>query len=79
MIVFFDDILIIGKGSFEEHLEQAYTLKEIIECWDVTKSKSFWVQGEVEFLGLVISINTIQSQQQQIEKMSSLTLLFPGL
>ena len=71
MIVFLDDILIIGNGSFDEHLKQVETvLKKLLGAgMQVNPLKSFWFQAEVEYLGYIINRIGIKPQPKKIEKM----------
>ena len=53
VVVYIDDILVIGAGSYEEHLE---TVAEVLRRFEVkgmqvNPSKSFWAKPEVEYLG----------------------------
>ena len=49
VIVFLDDILIIGNGSFDDHLEKVeMVLKRLLKAgMQVNPLKSFWFQAEV--------------------------------
>ena len=53
VVVYIDDILIIGAGSYEEHLETvAEVLRRLeVKGMQVNPSKSFWAKPEVEYLG----------------------------
>ena len=55
--VFIDDILIVGEGSYKEHLEQVSKILDILlQCgMQVNPLKSFWAQSEVDYLGYIIS------------------------
>ena len=75
VVVFLDDILIIGNGSWEEHLEQ---VKTVLSCllntrMQVNPLKSFWFQDEVEYLGYTLSREGIKPQQKKVDKMLALT------
>ena len=74
VIVFLDDILIIGNGTFDEQLEQVVTvLKRLLEAgMQVNPLKSFWFQEQVDYLGYRISREGIKPQEKKIEKMLAL-------
>ena len=57
VIMFLDDILIIGNGSFDDRLEQVENvLKRLLKAeMQVNPLKSFWFQAEVEYLGYIIN------------------------
>ena len=69
VIVFLDDILIIGNTTFDEHLEQVFTvLKRLLEAgMQVNPLKSFWFQETVDYLGYRISREGIKPQERKIE------------
>ena len=69
-----DDILIIGNGSFDEHLRQVLTiLQRLLKAGiQVNPLKSFWFQQDVEYLGYVINREGIKPQPKKIEKMLAL-------
>ena len=70
MVVFLDDILIIGNGAWEEHLKQVEAvLQRLLNAgMQVNPLKSFWFQDEVEYLGYTISREGIKPQQNKVEK-----------
>ena len=74
VIVYLDDILIIGNGTFESHLEQVKTvLIRLLEAgMQVNPLKSFWFQKEVEYLGYVITREGIKPQAKKVEKMMAM-------
>ena len=66
---YIDDILMITKGSFEDHLK---TLETVLERCSkanlkVNPLKSFWGLSEVEYLGYIITREGIKPQQKKIE------------
>ena len=63
VIVFLDDILIIGNGSFDEHLEQVLSvIQRFLKTGkQVNPLKSFWFQEVVEYLGYVINREEIKN------------------
>ena len=70
VIVILDDILIIGNGSFDDHLEKVETvLKRLLKAgMQVNPLKSFWFQAEVEYLGYIINRMGTKPQPRKIEK-----------
>ena len=75
VVVYLDDILIIGNGTFEEHLKQIETvLRRLLEAgMQVNPLKSFWFQKEVEYLGYVITREGNKPQAKKVEKMMAMT------
>ena len=67
--VFIDDILIVGKQTYEKHIEQVgKVLRVLMESgMQVNPLKSFWAQGEVDYLGYVISRRGIRPQFKKIQ------------
>ena len=56
--VFIDDILIVGKASYKEHMQQVQQVLEALELsgMQVNPLKSFWAQSEVDYLGYVLRL-----------------------
>ena len=71
VVVFLDDILVIGNGTFEEHLKQVETvLKRLLDAgMQVNPLKSFWFQEEVDYLGYTINRTGVKPQTKKISKM----------
>ena len=71
VVVFLDDILIIGSGTYEGHLIQVETvLQRLLDAgMQVDPLKNFWFEEEVEYLGYVVNRTEIMPQQKQIQKM----------
>ena len=67
--VFIDDILIVGKGTYEEHLQQVDKVLTILLNYgmQVNPLKSFWAQSEVNYLGYVISKEGIRPQVKKVK------------
>ena len=67
--VFIDDILIIGKGSWQEHLDQIDKVLKILYDFgmQVNPLKSFWAQSEVDYLGYIISRKGIKPQPKKVK------------
>ena len=64
VVVYIDDIIIIGTGSYEEPLEiVAEVLRRLeVKGIQVKPSKSFWAKPEVEYLGFLITRDGIKPQ-----------------
>lgn len=67
--MFIDDILIVGKGTWEQHLAQVGQVLEILlrNGFQVNPLKSYWGQSEVDYLGYVISKKGIRPQTKKIQ------------
>ena len=69
VVVYIDDILVIGTGSYEEHLsivnEVLRRLKE--QGMQVNAEKSSWAQPEVEYLGFLITREGIKPQKKKVQ------------
>ena len=64
VVVYLDDILIIGAGSYEDHLASvAEVLRRLEDVGlQVNSEKSFWAKPEVEYLGLLVTREGIRPQ-----------------
>ena len=67
--VFNDDISIVGKGTYEEHIQQVSQVLQVLMASGVQVNplKSFWAQGEVDYLGYAISRKVIKPQMKKIK------------
>ena len=74
VVVYLDDIMIIGNGTFEEHLHQVeVVLTRLLNAgMQVNPLKSFWFQEEVEYLGYRVTREGIKPQAKKIKKMLAL-------
>ena len=66
---YLDDVLAIGKGTFEEHLE---TLEEVFKrCKDknlkLNANKCFFAVQEIEYLGYIITKEGIRPDPKKVE------------
>ena len=66
---YIDDLLILTKGSFEEHLEQLeLVLQRLRDAGlKVNAKKSFFARGELEYLGYWITRDGIQPLKKKVE------------
>ena len=69
VIVYLDDVLIIGAGTLKEHFE---IVDEVLRRLDkkgmqVNPEKSFWARSEVEYLGFLITRDEIKPQKKKIQ------------
>ena len=66
---YMDDILMITKGSFQEHLEVLETVFQNCNAANlkINPLKSFWGLSEVEYLGYIITREGIKPQRCKIE------------
>ena len=71
VVVFLDDIPIIGSGTYEDHLIQVETVLQRLldDGMQVNPLKFLWFQGEAEYLGQVVNHTGILPQQKKIQKM----------
>ena len=69
LYVFIDDILIIGKGSWDDHLKQIDQVLKILYDFgmQVNPLKSYWAQSEVDYLGYIISRKGIKPQPKKVQ------------
>ena len=67
--MFIDDILIVGKGTWEEHLSPVGQVLEVLlhNGFQVNPLKSYWGQPEVDYLGYIISKKGIRPQTKKIQ------------
>ena len=67
VIIYLDDIMIIGNGTFDEHLRQiGEVLTRLLKArMQVNLLKSFWFQEEVEYLGYKITREGIKHQTKK--------------
>jgi len=69
VLVYIDDLLIVTKGSYEDHLEK---LKETFRRLkskgvQLNAKKSFFATQEVEYLGYIINRNGIKPQPKKVQ------------
>ena len=69
IIAYVDDILMVGTGTFEEHL---VIIEEVLKRIDeqrmqVNAEKSAWKRPEVEYLGFVITHERIKPQHKKVQ------------
>ena len=66
VLVYLDEIIIIGVGSYEEHIAQVeVALARLLEKgFQVNPLKSFWAKFEVEYLGFLITREGICPQKK---------------
>ena len=71
VIVYMDDLLIIGTETFEKHIEQVNEVLTRLEAkqMQVNPDKSFWAKDEVAYLGFLINQQGIKPQPEKIEAM----------
>ena len=69
ILAYIDDLLIVTKGSYKDHLEK---LKETFNLLrmkgvQVNAKESFFVTQEVEYLGYIINQNGIKPQPKKVQ------------
>ena len=66
--VYLDDLLVISKGSLEDHLDKLeMVLEKLTKAGlKVNLRKSFFAQTEVEYLGYLVSRDGIKPQQKKL-------------
>ena len=71
VIVYMDDLLVIGTETFEKHIEQVNEVLTRLEAkqMQVNPDKSFWAKDEVAYLGFLINQQGIKPQPEKIEAM----------
>ena len=71
---YIDDLLIITKGSFEEHLKQLDTVLEKLETagLKINASKSCLIAHELEYLGFWISQDGTQPLAAKVEALKKM-------
>jgi hypothetical protein len=72
--VYIDDLLVLTKGSYEDHLEK---LDEVLKRLEkaglkVNAKKSFFAREELEYLGFWITRNGIQPLPKKVEAIQRL-------
>ena len=67
VIVYLDDIIILGSDSFEEHMKIVSEVLRRLEYQglQVNPLKSFWGQHQVEYLGFLITRDGIKPHQRK--------------
>ena len=73
---YIDDLLILTKGSYEEHLEKLEAvLMRIQEAGlKVNATKSFFARGELEYLGYWITRDGIKPMPKKIEAIQKISI-----
>ena len=69
VLVYLDDIIVIGSGTYKEHLEKIEeTLARLLKKgFQVNPRKSFWAQTSVEYLGFIISREGVRPQRKKVQ------------
>ena len=69
VFVYVDDIIIIGSGSYEEHLKDvSLVIDRLIEMgMQVNPLKTSWAMEEVDYLGFRITRDGIRPQTKKVE------------
>ena len=75
VVVYLDDILIIGAGSYEDHLA---TISEVLRRLEemglqVNPEKRIWAKLEVEYLGFLVTREGIRPQQKKNQGILNIT------
>ena len=67
VLVYLDDVLIIGAGTFEEHMNTvAEVLRKLEERgMQMNPQKSFWAKPQVEYLGFLVTREGIKPQSKK--------------
>ena len=70
VVVYLDNIMIIGNGTFKDHLQQIeMVLTQLLNAGvQVNPLKSFRLQQEVEYLGYKITREGVMPQAKKIKK-----------
>ena len=70
VVPYFDDILIATDGDLAKHAEQVSAVVDILMKWgiQVNLEKCLFAQTEIEFLGKIISHNSIRLDQTRIDE-----------
>ena len=75
VLVCINDIIVVGTGSFDKHTQQ---LKEVLtrskrKNLQVNPLKSFWAKDKVDYLGFVITQDSIMPQIKKVQGIRDLT------
>ena len=75
VLVYIDDILVVTKGSFADHVEKLERALLLLReaGLKVNVKKSFFAQKETEYLGYWITREGIQPQPKKIEAIRAMT------
>ena len=69
VFVYIDDILVIGTGSFKNHIQEirevARRLKE--SGMQINPAKSSWTEDEVEYLCFIINQEGVKSHRKNVQ------------
>ena len=71
IIVYMDDLLIIGVESYEKYIEQVDELLTRLKSkqMQVNPDKSFWAKTEITYLGFLMNQQGIKSQPENVKAM----------
>ena len=71
---FIDDLLVITKGSWEDHIKKLEQVFECLRCagLQINPAKSFWGKDECEHLGFIVNRSGLKPQPKKIEAMRQL-------
>ena len=71
---YIDDLLILTKGDFDDHLEKLeLTLRRLMDAGlKVNLPKSYFAQAEIEYLGYMITREGIKPQTKKIEAIANI-------
>jgi len=74
VLIYIDDILVVTKGSFEEHLEKVSMVLERLrkKGMQINANKCEWFRKEVKYLGYLINKNGIRPMKDKVCKILAL-------
>ena len=74
VLAYIDDVLVINKGSFEEHLQRVeLVLRRLLKAnLTVNLPKSFFALTEIEYLGYLVTRNGIRPIANKVEAIQRL-------
>ena len=70
VLLYIDDILVIGTNTFDEHIETVHEVLKRLEDqgMQVNPLKSFWGQTEVEYLEFLVTREGIRPQKKRYKE-----------
>lgn len=79
VIVYMDDLLVIGTESYKKHIEKVDEVHTRLESkqMQVNSDKSFWAKAEVAYLRFLMNQQGIKPQQEKIRAIFDIKPILP--
>ena len=76
VMVYIDDVLVVTKGTYQDHLEKLKTVLERMRSKGIQlePKKSYFCQTQVEYLGYLITREGLKPQQEKVNAIVNMAM-----